>query len=341
MIYGLLIFVRNSLYDAGILKSNKFSIPVVSVGNLTVGGAGKTPHIEMLTLMLKDYINVGILSRGYKRETSGFRWVNNDDIAKHTGDEPLQYKRKFRDEIVVAVSESRAFGIPMMVRQFPDLQTILLDDAFQHREVQPGLNILLTSFDRLYVHDFILPAGRLREWPSSAKRADIIVVSKCPSEESSVDKLKTIKELNPENHQKVFFTYYSYDYPYHINNPGYRIRLDLDLDVILLSAIANTRYLIDYLEKEVLSIHEIEFTDHHLYTAADIEFIVKVYQNRDTKRKLILTTEKDATRLEPFKEYFSRHNIPVFILPITVKFHFNEQAEFENLVKNFLLEFRA
>lgn len=341
VLYGTLIYIRNTLYDAGILKSNRFSVPVISVGNLSVGGAGKTPHIEWLTELLKDYINIGILSRGYKRKTTGFRWVSYSDHASDTGDEPLQYKRKYRDEIVVAVSESRAFGIPMMIRQYPDLQTILLDDAFQHREVAPGLNILLTAFDHLYTRDYILPAGRLREWPSSAKRADIIIVSKCPEDHSRIDAPAIIRELRPLPQQKVFFTYYQYDYPYHLSNPSYRIRLDQELDIILLSAIANTKYLLDYLENEAGSIHEIEFTDHHAYSQNDIEFIAKVYNNRNTESKIILTTEKDATRLEPYKSFFIQHQIPVFILPVKVRFHFEGHTEFEKLVKDFLLEFRA
>ena len=341
LIYGGLVSVRNLLYDAGILKSSRFSVPVISIGNLTIGGAGKSPHIEWLTTMLKDYINVAILSRGYKRQTKGFRLVQTSDTASDCGDEPLQFKRKFADDVVVAVSESRAYGIPMVIRHYSDTQVILLDDAFQHREVHPDLNILLTDYRHLYTDDFILPAGRLREWPSASHRADIIVVSKCPDNLSVEIKENVLKKLNPREHQKVFFSYYQYDYPYSLFNSGYRISLDTELDVILLSSIANTEYLLEYLERQVGSIHQIEFTDHHQYSKSDMEFISKVWQNRDTVRKIILTTEKDATRLEPFRDLLQEWRIAVFVLPVRVAFHFNEEQKLSDLVKQFLLEFRS
>lgn len=341
LIYGALVSMRNLLYDADILKSSRFSVPVISIGNLTIGGAGKSPHIEWLASSLKDYINVAILSRGYKRQTKGFRFVQITDSATDAGDEPLQFKRKFGEEVNVAVSESRAFGIPMIVRHFPETQAILLDDAFQHREVKPGLNILLSDFRHLYTQDFILPAGRLREWPSASNRADIIIVTKCPEILSEDQKLSIQNELKPDKHQHLFFSYYTYGYPYSLYNKGYRISLDDALDVILLSSIANTEYLLEYLEQKVGSIHRVEFSDHHNYTKGDIEFITKVWQNRSTDRKIILTTEKDATRLEPYTGLLKSHNIHVFILPVSVAFHFNEEKEISDLIRNFLLEFRV
>ncbi|MBK9255130.1 MAG: tetraacyldisaccharide 4'-kinase [Saprospiraceae bacterium] len=341
LIYGVLISLRNGFYDFGILRSSRFSVPVISVGNLTIGGAGKSPHIEFLTAMLKDYINVAILSRGYKRQTKGFRFVAQTDNAYQSGDEPLQFKRKFRDEIVVAVSESRAFGIPQILQQYPDVQTILLDDAFQHREVQPGLNILLTAYENLFTRDYLLPAGRLREWRSAYKRADIIIVSKCPGEMDFVEKEKLFKEINPLENQKIFFSYYEYGYPYNFFNPSQRINLDEKLDVVLLSSIANTDYLLDFLEKKVESIHEVEFADHHNYELNDIEFITKVYKNRTTERKILLTTEKDATRLELHKNVLLEKQIPIFILPVKVVFHFGESESFKELIQKYLLQFKA
>ncbi|MCL4153106.1 UNVERIFIED_CONTAM: hypothetical protein GTU68_053341, partial [Idotea baltica] len=171
-------------YDSGILKSTSFNVPVISVGNLSVGGAGKTPHVEYLIMLLQDYLNVAVLSRGYKRKSKGFRWVNRKDQVTQTGDEPLQFKRKF-PETAVAVCESRNIGIPMMLQGKKDIQTILLDDAFQHRSVVPGLNILLTTYDEPYTRDYLLPSGRLREFRSSAKRADVIIVTKCPDDIST------------------------------------------------------------------------------------------------------------------------------------------------------------
>lgn len=340
LLYGLIISFVNFSYDIGLIKASKFSIPVIGVGNLSIGGAGKTPHIEYMIEMLKDYINVATLSRGYKRETKGFKLVNDNDTAITVGDEPLQYRRKYAD-IVVAVSESRAYAIPQILQNFPATQTILLDDSFQHRAVDPGLNILLTAYGSLFCDDYLLPAGRLREWRSGYKRADVIIVTKCPLAISQEEKKQIIAKINPIRGQEVFFTFYEYDYPYYFYNPVQKISLDPKLDVVLLSAIANTGYLMDYLNETVGDVHEVEFADHHFFDRYDIEKIIKVYQNLESERKVIITTEKDATRLEMHRDVLKEHNIPVFILPARVKFHFQGQEEFNGLIKEFLLNFEV
>jgi tetraacyldisaccharide 4'-kinase len=340
LVYGIIISSINFFYEIGLLKASRFSIPVIGVGNLSIGGAGKTPHIEYLIELLKDYIDVATLSRGYKRQTTGFRYVQTTDTALTVGDEPLQYRRKYPD-IVVAVGESRAYAIPQILQQFPKTQTILLDDAFQHRGVKPGLNILLTAFDHLFTDDYLLPAGRLREWRSGYKRADIIIVTKCPTEVSDLQKTDIIKKIQPMSYQNVFFSYYEYGYPYNFYNPKHRISLDSELDVILLSAIANTDYLMTYLLDQVKSVHEIEYEDHHMFDGHDIERITKVFQNHGQSRKLILTTEKDAMRLELHKETLQKNNIPVFVLPTKVKFHHAEGEVFDADIKKFLLGFES
>lgn len=340
LIYGLIISVVNFSYDIGLLKASRFSIPVIGVGNLSIGGAGKTPHIEYMIELLKDYVNVATLSRGYKRETKGFRLVQSSDTALTVGDEPLQYRRKYKD-IVVAVSESRAYAIPQIIQNYPQTQTVLLDDSFQHRSVQPGLNILLTAYDSLFSEDFLLPAGRLREWRSGYLRADIIIVTKCPDIMTEEEKNKIISKIKPARHQKIFFSYYKYGYPYYFYDQTQKISLDEKLDVILLSAIANTDYLLQYLDKTVLSVHEIEYADHHIFDRHDIEKIIKVYQNVGDNRRIILTTEKDAMRLELHKELLKKNNIPVFILPTQVQFHFDEGKAFDNIIKQFLLDFEV
>ncbi len=340
LLYGIIISFVNFSYDVGLLKASKFSIPVIGVGNLSIGGAGKTPHIEYMIEMLKDYINVATLSRGYKRETKGFRLVQPNDTALTAGDEPLQYRRKYPD-IVVAVSESRAYAIPQIIQQYPQTQTILLDDSFQHRSVQPGLNILLSAYDTLFTEDYLLPAGRLREWRSGYQRADIIIVTKCPENVSIAEKEKLIQDIQPKTHQKVFFSYYQYGYPYYFYDNTQRISLDKELNVILLSAIANTEYLLQFLDKTVATIHEIEYADHHVFDRHDLEKIIRVYQNMGEGRKIILTTEKDAMRLEMHKDLLKNHNIPVFVLPAQVKFHFDEAKEFDTIVKDFLLKFEV
>ncbi len=340
MLYGVIISLINFFYDIGLLKASKFSIPVIGVGNLSIGGAGKTPHIEYLIELLKDYINIATLSRGYKRETKGFRFVQPYDTALTVGDEPLQYRRKYKD-VVVAVSENRAYAIPQILQHYPDTQTILLDDAFQHRGVKPGLNILLTAYDALFTDDFLLPAGRLREWRSGYRRADIIIVSKCPTDINPEIKAQITKKIAPYSYQRIYFSYYEYGYPYNFYEPSQRIYLDDDMDAILLSAIANTDYLLSYLDLKVKSVTDIEFEDHHTFDRHDIEKIHKVFTNHNSQRKLLITTEKDAMRLEIHREALKELKIPVYILPVKVRFHFDEENQFNADIKRFLLDFLA
>ncbi|HRO72947.1 MAG TPA: tetraacyldisaccharide 4'-kinase [Saprospiraceae bacterium] len=340
IIYGVVVWTVNMLYETEVLKASKFNLPVVGIGNLSIGGTGKTPHIEYLIEMLKDYINVATLSRGYKRETRGFRFVQASDTALTAGDEPLQYRRKYND-ILVAVGESRAYAIPEIVKNQPDTQVVLLDDSYQHRAVQPGLNIILTAFDALFTDDYLLPMGRLREWRSGYKRADIIIVSKCPKQLSPEDRNNIYKKIAPLPHQKVYFSYFEYGYPYYLYRPEQKISLDKDLTVILLSAIANTDYLMQYLETVVDNIFEIEYTDHHIFDYHDIEKILRIYGNTAGERKIILTTEKDAMRLELHKETLRAKGIPVFVLPLKVKFHDEDAVGFEAAVKSFLLDFKV
>lgn len=339
LLYGIGIGIRNAFYDSELVRSTRFSLPVVSVGNLSIGGAGKTPHIEHLIRLLSPYINVGTLSRGYKRRTSGFRFVNSKDHVADVGDEPLMYKRKYRG-IVTAVSENRALGIPEMVKYHPDMQVILLDDAFQHRSVLPGLNILLTTYDQPFTQDFLLPSGRLREWRSSYKRADMIVVTKCPSDMDMSAMHKMYREINPQEHQRLYFSYYAYQNPYNFYNRNYRLNLEKNQDVILISAIANTSYLVKHLSQEVGSIYQLEYEDHHHFTDEDIDRLIQVYNKRDTENKIIITTEKDAMRLDHYRKRLYEAKIPMYILPIQVKFH-HYKDDFDESVKSYLLNFKA
>src|SRR5688500_14340231 len=193
-LYGLGVTIRNGFYKAGLLRGVSFSLPVISIGNLSVGGTGKTPHTEYLVRLLHEYIQIGILSRGYRRKTAGFLEVTSFHDASQVGDEPLQFKRKF-PHIPVAVAENRSLAIPLLIRAYPDLQAILLDDGFQHREIEPGLNILLTEYNRLYTRDWLLPVGRLREWRNGAERANIIVVTKCPQNITDAEMIEVSKEV--------------------------------------------------------------------------------------------------------------------------------------------------
>jgi len=342
LLYGLGVSLRNLFYRTGLLRSVAFNIPVISVGNLSVGGAGKTPHIEYIIRLLKDYVEVATLSRGYRRKTQGFMVVQSHMNAEQSGDEPLQFKRKFPD-ILVGVAESRALGIPRLLMEEQETQVVLLDDAFQHRAVQPGLNILLTEYSNPYTRDYLLPAGRLREWRSAYKRADVIVVSKCPAQLSTEEKEAMIRELNPLPHQKVYFSYYEYGTPYFIFNPAYAAPLKEDRDVLLVSAIANADYLKNYVAEQSSAVFMMEYEDHHFFDESNLNDIKKAFGNltKDAHQKMILTTEKDAVRLEMHRDFILKNKLPVFVMPVQVQFHFDEKEAFDQSIRDFLLNFKV
>lgn len=339
LLYGLVVSLRNGMYKRGFLKGFTFNLPVISVGNLTVGGTGKSPHIEMLIRMLNPYINIATLSRGYGRKSKGYLEINENHNAEQAGDEPLQFKRKFPD-VLVTVAESRSLGIPKIVQAHPNTQTILLDDAFQHLAINPSLNILLTEYSKPFSEDFLLPSGRLREWRSAYVRANVIIVSKCPPEMTLDQKEMIIEKIKPLPEQQVFFTYYEYENPRSIFNPANQILLSEDHDIVLNCAIAGTDYLLSYLNDRVNFIKMLEYEDHHYFSNFEVAQLGKIYQNIPSDKKIILTTEKDAMRLEIHKSYLLENALPVYVLPIKVAFHFDEEKTFQNLVQNHLLEFK-
>lgn len=332
--------MRNFFYRKGLLKGFSFDIPVISVGNLSIGGAGKTPHIEYLIRLLQNYVEVATLSRGYKRKTKGYVQVQRQHNSEISGDEPLMFKRKF-PQLMVAVSESRSFAIPQMIMERPNLQVVLLDDAFQHRSIKPGLNILLTEFNHPFTRDFLMPSGRLREWRSAYQRADVIIISKCPPQLPEGVRETFESEIKPFPHQQIFFSYYDYLNPYFIFQSKYQILLEEDVDVLLISAIARTDYLLEYLEEQVNSVQVLEYEDHHVFTKYDMSHLKQTFERMESDKKLILTTEKDAMRMELHKEYIMEHKLPIFALPVEVRFHGDDQAGFNERIKDFLLAFRA
>jgi tetraacyldisaccharide 4'-kinase len=340
ILFGMAVSLKNALYASGVLKGVRFSIPVINVGNLTVGGAGKTPHTEYLIRFLKEYIRVATLSRGYRRKTKGFLLVRAANNADTVGDEPLQYKRKFPD-ITVAVSESRSLGIPKLLQHDPQIQTVLLDDAFQHRSVEPAFQILLTEYGHLFTDDFLLPVGRLREWRSGYRRANRIVVTKCPRDLSEAEAEAIREKIRPLPHQKVYFSRYRYHHPYFIFNPGYRILLEEDVDVLLVSAIARTAYLEEYVSDRVNTLKSLQYEDHHSFSSFDLGQIERHFMHIESAKKLILTTEKDAMRLELHKPFLLEKKLPVFALPIEVEFMFGQQEAFNLDIQNFLLNFKS
>ncbi|SHI94278.1 lipid-A-disaccharide kinase [Mesonia phycicola] len=320
LIYGFIVWLRNKLYDWEIKKSAKFTIPVICVGNLSVGGTGKSPMIEHLIKLLKDKHNLATLSRGYKRESKGFYILSGNETAAYVGDEPLQFKSKF-SSITVAVDEQRKRGIEnlLALKNTPDV--VLLDDAFQHRKVTPSHSILLTSYNNLYCNDYILPAGNLREPKSGAKRANIIVVTKCPKDLSDLEMNKIKKKLKPLKQQKVFFSSIKYANEV-INHKNERLNIDNSKDFSLVTGIANPTPLLQHLEKLNLKFNHLNFPDHYNFKEKDLQ---KIKQSN-----LVITTEKDFMRL---KNEIDASQL--YYLPIEIEI-LKDNLDFENTIKSWL-----
>lgn len=334
-LYGGILKFRNWLYDKKILRSSSFNFPVICIGNLAVGGTGKTPMVEYLADMLMGRYKVASLSRGYKRKTKGFAIAHEKTTAIEIGDEPMQFHQKY-PELIVAVGEERLVAIPQLLHQRPETEVIILDDAFQHRPVRAGLNILLTEYKNLYTRDFPLPAGDLRDVRSSSKRADIIIVTKTKSDLGETEKQSLIAEIKPLAHQQVFFSEIMYGQPYHLfsKTPG---DLDHESDVLLICGIANPKPLKEFLTKHVGSFEEMRFADHHIFSSTDLRDIKRQFEKNDPAKTIILTTEKDAVRLQKFEAELSSY--PIYVLPIKHRILFNQAAQLEQLVLNFINRF--
>ena len=293
VLYDGVTSIRNSFYDTGVFKSTKFDLPVIAVGNLSVGGTGKSPMIEYLIRLLGDK-KVATLSRGYKRKTEGFILIDSNHTSSDVGDEPLQFFKKF-PKVSVAVDADRVHGIQQLQKKV-NPEIILLDDAFQHRKVEAGFYILLTKYDDLFSNDLVLPTGNLRESRRGAKRADVIVVTKCP-ENLSIDEQNRIeKRLKSFADQPVFFSTISY---YETTKGNDQIPLkDLnEYEVSLVTGIANPQPLLDFLKAQKVKIHHEKFPDHHDFSSSDIQQIQRRFDQISSKKKLLLTTEKDYMRL--------------------------------------------
>jgi tetraacyldisaccharide 4'-kinase len=336
LLYGLVIIVRNWLFDKNHLRSSQFNFPLICVGNLAVGGTGKSPMVEYLVHLLKPHFTVATLSRGYKRKTKGYGLAGEQTTALEIGDEPMQFHQKFPD-IAVAVGEARIEAIPQLLHDRPDTQVIILDDAFQHRSVQAGFNILLTEYNDIYAHDFYLPTGDLRDSRSSAKRAQIIVVTKCPPYLGEVEKKAIIQDLKPQKGQSVFFTTIDYGTPYHIITKETREITDKD-EVLLVCGIANPKPLKQYLAEHADTYYQQDYNDHHIFTIDDLKDITRKFEDITGTQKCILTTEKDAVRLIKFNEQLA--GLPLYVLPIQHKFLFEEGGAFDEKVVHFIKHFQ-
>ncbi len=334
--YWVAIWVRNKLYDAGLFKSVSFNLPLINVGNLSIGGTGKSPMIEYLTRLLQNERKISILSRGYKRKTKGYNLANEHSTALEIGDEPLQFHKKFPG-VAVAVGEERIAAIPQLLQDRPNTDVILLDDAFQHRSIKAGLNILLTDCSNLFTRDFYLPAGDLRDLKESYKRADIIVVTKCRFDLFQKTKEETIKEIDPLPHQHIFFTTIEFGLPYHILSYHQHKVINEQTEVLLVTGIANPEPLKNYLDEQCDLYNMITYRDHHIFTIDDWKDIGKRFASMESQDKIILTTEKDAMRLIKFES--KAVELPLFVIPIEHRFLFNEGSEFDHLVIKFIQQF--
>jgi tetraacyldisaccharide 4'-kinase len=335
LIYWLAIVIRNWLFDKNISKSSSFALPLICVGNLSVGGTGKSPMVEYLVRLLKDRFIVATLSRGYKRKTKGYSLAGPNTTALEIGDEPMQFHLKFPG-VPVAVGEERIVAIPQLLHDKPDTQAIILDDAFQHRSVKAGLNIVLTDYNNLFTRDFYLPTGDLRDLKSSYKRAQIIVVTKCDPGINEEEKTKIIREINPQPGQQVFFTAIEYGEMYHILDAGNN-RTTENAEVLLITGIANPVPLENWLEKNSQSYQVIRYSDHHIFTIDDLKDIRKKFEAMDVQNKIILTTEKDAVRLVKFNQEIS--GWPIYVIPVRHHFLFNEGDRFDQSVVNYIRDF--
>lgn len=324
VIYDLLTRARNRMFDTGARPSVQFDLPVLCVGNLAVGGTGKTPMVEYLVRLLVPERKVAMLSRGYGRLTKGPRIAGPSDTPSTIGDEPFQFYRKLGDRAVVAVGEERALAIPMILHQYPETDVIILDDAFQHRQVRPSFQILLTDYNRLFINDYVLPAGRLRESKRGAGRADVVVVTKCPPHLSEDEQIQIEHAIRLYANRTVFFSSVCYGniLPVMDNAPA---RIE---DIVLVTGIANPAPLEAHLRQYHNIVRHFRFRDHHAYTARDFMNICDVALKA---RAVVVTTEKDLGKMNV--QYFKNASVDLCYLPIEVEFLKNGK-EFDEMVLN-------
>jgi len=331
-LYGLGVKLRNMMFEIGILKSRSFSTPVVSVGNITVGGTGKTPHVEYLVQLLKNQFHVAVLSRGYKRKSKGFIIADANTTMPEIGDEPYQMKQKFPD-VTIAVDKNRCHGISELEAADKELNVVLLDDAFQHRYVKPGINILLVDYHRLIIYDRLLPAGRLREPLSGKDRADIVIVTKCPKELKPMEYRVVTKAMQLYPYQRLYFTTLEYDKlkPLFAENTGDTVPAIEELgdkQILLITGIASPEQIAHDLSPYSDNVTNLFFADHHVFSHKDIQRINDTFASM-TGPKLIITTEKDATRLNNAEGLSNEVRKNIYVLPVRISF-MQEQEDMFN-----------
>lgn len=336
--YGMAVGMRNWLFDIGVLKSKAYGIPVISVGNITVGGSGKTPHVEYLVKLLREKAKVAVLSRGYKRKTHGYVLAGDDSTVSDIGDEPYQVKQKFPD-VYVAVDANRRRGISRLQcdEETSDTDVVILDDAYQHRYVKPGVNILLVDYHRLVIYDRLLPAGRLREPQSEMKRADIIIVTKCPCEMKPMEYRVLRNAIAPRPYQQLFYTTIKYEclHPVFGGEDKDMDFLRKGMNVMLLTGIATPEQMCNDLKEYTEKITPMSFSDHHQFKQKDIDAINSAFEQMEAP-KLIITTDKDSVRLKEAEGLSDEVKKAIYTLPIHVEFMLDQKTDFDNNILSYV-----
>ena len=333
-LYGIGVSVRNQLFEMGVLKSQSYKIPIISVGNITVGGSGKTPHVEYLIRLLRDKVKVAVLSRGYKRKSRGYVLADKDTVMKDIGDEPYQLKSKY-PEVYMAVDKNRRNGISRLTsdEETKDTDVILLDDAYQHRYVKPGVNILLVDYHRLIIYDKLLPAGRLREPKQEKNRADIVIVTKCPRDLKPMEYRVLTRALNLYPYQKLFFSTLCYGSltPIFAGEKRELDSISEDENVLLLTGIASPRQMMLDLEPYTQRLQPLTFSDHHQFSKRDVRRINETFAAMPSP-KIIITTEKDNTRLFGLEGLSDEVRQSIYMLPVEIEFMLGQQKEFNEKI---------
>ncbi len=344
-LYGIIVFIRNKLYDYNIIASHSFKIPVIAIGNITVGGTGKTPHVEYLASLLKKEFKPATLSRGYKRKSRGFQMVEVNSAVSEVGDEPLQIKNKFPD-ITVAVDRKRVQGISNLLENHEELDVVLLDDAYQHRKVKANLTILLIDYNQPINKDFLLPFGNLREQVSEKRRANIIIFTKSPADLQPIQRRLMLTKLKPYPYQKVYFTTLDYGNPLPVfsvkegsdkSTYSQHFEINEETNILLVTAIANPRPLKKYLEENISKkIYSLKFADHRNFSSLDVEKIRNRFQKLGKGDRVIITTEKDAVRLREAMHLDEGLKKALYYIPIKVRFLNNRTDDFNKEIIDYV-----
>jgi tetraacyldisaccharide 4'-kinase len=332
IIYALAVNIRNFLFDKGLMRGVEFDVPIISVGNLSAGGNGKTPQVEyIIHLLLKDY-NVAVLSRGYGRKSKGFHEVKVSDTPSFSGDEPLQIKRGFGDQIRMFVGEDRVEALTQIFFQYPDIQVVILDDAFQHRAVKPGLNLLLSDYAKPFFMDWYLPLGRLRESKSGAKRADAIILTKVPEQGSS---LSEYREMASQYSSQIFASQWAYGDLQKLQGSK---SIDFPSSFFLVTGIANPQSMEQYVSKHFELVDSMHFSDHHKFSRADLQKIAEKLSTFAQQNIAILTTVKDGVRFQEALDKHKDFSFDIYTLPVKPKFFEEDENSFNQLIINYVRE---